>query len=180
MKNFLRFRTPALLAALIFSLAVSAFSQGPHSINLSGYEFRLGTPCTINDQAGKCGVKFGGWTGGGGDTTNGWTPFPGNKRGLWSADVNYIGSADFGATVYLQSGSLDLLFRHQNNIFGTVTGGTVTWPSSASVDTGCGPGVAQVSVLLTINGSSGAFDGCLHDLPAGTVLPPTIWGTLHY
>ena len=147
------------------------------STNLSAYEFLLGTPCTINDEAGKCGVSFGGWMGGTGPVANGWTPFPGNKQGLWDAEINYTGSPNFGSSVTVVSGTFDLYFKGSTAISGTVTGGSVTWPSSASDDSGCGDGVALVMVQVT-TGSPLTFRGCLHDLPAGSVIPPKIWGTL--
>lgn len=177
MKKLMGFRSICLFAALIFGLALPAAAQPP--VNLSGYEFRLGTPCTINGDAGKCGVQFGGWTGGSGQEADGWTPFPGNKQGLWKAEVNYTGSPDFGATVDLKSGSFDLFLKHRLPVSGTVTGGMVEWPADETDGSlGCGPGVAKVTVFLSIGGSPHEFDGCLHDLPAGTIIPPTIWGAL--
>jgi len=149
------------------------------STNLSAYEFLLGTSCTIAGEAGKCGVAFGGWTGGAGPVANGWAPFPGNKLGLWDADINYTGSPEFGGSVTIQSGSFDLFLKRQSPITGTVTGGNVTWPPSASDDIGCGEGVAVVLVSVTTESSGSLFfRGCLHDLPAGSVIPPKIWGTL--
>jgi hypothetical protein len=162
----------------VLALKFASTVRAQRSINLSGYEFLLGTSCSINGQAGKCGVEFGGWTGGSGPGPNGWTPFPGNKQGLWDAEINYTGSPDFGATVNLQSGSFDVLFKTGRTISGTITGGTVMWPAITDGtvgDLGCGTGVAIVSVNLNTGGS---FNGCLHDLPAGTVIPPTIWGKL--
>jgi hypothetical protein len=50
------------------------------------------------------------------------------------------------------------------------------WPASVSDNIGCGPGVATVALELT--GDASYFSGCLHDLPAGSVIPPKIWGTL--
>jgi hypothetical protein len=180
MKSLTRFGSISFFAALVLGLAFPAIAQGPPSIypiNLSGYEFRLGSPCTIGGSAGKCGVQFGGWTGGSGPVADGWTPFPGTRKGLWEAQVDYIGSADFGNTAYLQSGTFDLLFRHRPSISGTVVTGTVQWPSFGS-DIGCGTNVAKVTVQLLINSGNHYFNGCLHDLPAGTVIPPKIWGTL--
>ena len=172
----------AVLLAAMSGVVSQATAQGQRSTNLSGYEFLLGSPCQVNGLPGKCGVLFGGWTGGKGQEPVGWVPFPGTRQGLWEADVNYTGSPDFGSSVDLQSGTFDLLLKNRPSISGTVTGGTVEWPPLASngapQDIGCGIGVAKLTVYLTINGSSHSFDGCLHDLPAGTVIPPTIWGTL--
>jgi hypothetical protein len=36
--------------------------------------------------------------------------------------------------------------------------------------------VAVALVNLRFGGSSAAFNGCLHDLPAGTVIPAMVWG----
>ena len=169
----------AAAGAMALALGLAAVPPGPRSLNLSGYEFQLGTPCTINSQAGKCGVAFGGWTGGSGPVDGGWTPFPGTRKGLWEATIDYTGSPDFGSSVDVQSGSFDVLFKNRKTISGTVTSGTVTWPSSATGDLGCGAGVATVELSLS-SGAGGptSFQGCLHDLPAGTVIPPKIWGTL--
>lgn len=178
MKSLWRYGSRLFWAAAILGLAFPAIAQGP-SINLSGYEFQLGSPCSINGVAGKCGVAFGGWTGGGGQEPDGWTPFPGTRKGLWEAVVNYTGSPDFGATVELQSGTFDLLFKNRSALSGMVTGGTVEWPALGGVTApSCGTNVAKVTVFLTIGGTPHSFDGCLHDLPAGTVIPPKIWGTL--
>jgi hypothetical protein len=150
---------------------------------MSGYEFLLGHSCTIGGQPGTCGVQFGGWTGGGGSTAGGWTHFPGDGRGLWSATINYIGTASFGDgtnphSVTVIGGNYDVLFKTPvRNVFGAVTTGTVTWPPTSSSDVGCGIGVASVLIYLT--GGASSFQGCLHDLPAGSVIPPQIWGELN-
>jgi hypothetical protein len=136
----------------------------------------------INGQSGTCGVEFGGWTGGGGATANGWTHFPGNRLGLWKASVNYLGKAAFGGTVNLTSGSFDVLLTNGAAVIGTVTGGTVTWPVEGG-NSGCGVDIAKVSVSVTFSRGvmgPGSFQGCLHDLPAGSVIPPKIWGQLTF
>ena len=164
---------------MISALAIPARAQLTGSANLSGYEYQLGSPCTIGSAAGKCGVAFGGWTGGQGQEADGWTPFPGTRKGLWEAIVNYTGSPDWGQSVNIKSGTFDLFFKRHLSISGTVTGGTVVWPTEGGVtDPTCGTDVAKVTVFLTINNSPRTFDGCLHDLPAGTIIPPKIWGTL--
>jgi hypothetical protein len=89
--------------------------------------------------------------------------------------VSYTGNAAFGGTVYLVSGSFDVLYTNGKTISGTVTGGTVMWPK-AGESIGCGIDVAAVHADVTFRpGPKGAgyFQGCLHDLPAGTVIPPT-------
>jgi hypothetical protein len=158
------------------AMKFTAVVNAQPGINLSGYELLLGSNCMIDGQAGKCGVHFVGWTGGGGPIANGWTPFPGDRRGLWDAEINYIGSVNFGSAVELESGKFDVLFKTGQIITGNIDdGSTVTWPSMNS-DLGCGKNVAKV--IVTQNGNP-LFTGCLHDLPAGTVIPPTIWGTLY-
>jgi hypothetical protein len=89
-----RYAITAAVIALVFSFA--AASAAPLPVNVSDYEFLLGTNCTINGQSGTCGVEFGSWTGGGGPVASGWTPFPGTRQGLWKASVNYTGKAKFG------------------------------------------------------------------------------------
>lgn len=166
-----------MAAAFGFAPKAAAPSQLP--VNLSGYEFLLGTSCTIDGQPATCGVEFGGWTGGGGQVANGWTPFPGTDEGLWKASVDRTGTAAFGGTSNLVGGSFYVLFTNGTVISGKVDGGTVNWPATSTADIGCGTGVAKVSVDLSFKGGrAGTFQGCLHDLPAGSVIPPKIWGTL--
>jgi hypothetical protein len=170
-----QFAIAATAGAVAFSAAAA-----PRPVNLSGYEFLLGTNCTINGQAGTCGVAFAGWTGGRGPVPTGWTPFPGNDEGLWKATIDYVGKAEFNGQVELMGGSFDVLFTNGTTMTGKVTGGSVTWPV-AGHDTGCGTDVAAVSVTVAFRrpvAESGSFRGCLHDLPAGSVIPPKIWGTL--
>jgi len=169
-------RQSTLLVTVILGLVLAATLYAAPALNLSGYEFLLGTNCTIQAQAGTCGVQFGGWTGGGGQVAGGWTTFPGNRRGLWAASINYIGTANFDSQVIVVGGTYDVLFKNAKPRSGEVIGGTVTWPLNATTDAGCGPGVAIVS--LTLTGDATSFAGCLHDLPAGSVIPPQIWGTL--
>ena len=169
-----------VMALLPLALPVGAWANPPLPVNVSGYEFLLGTNCTIAGQSATCGVQFGGWTGGNGSVPNGWTPFPGTGQGLWKASVSYTGSAGFGATVHLVSGSFDVLYTNGKTISGTVTGGFVMWPSEGQ-PTSCGINVAVVHADVTFKPGPkgvGSFEGCLHDLPAGTVIPPQIWGTL--
>jgi len=177
MKNLNRFViTTLIMTAFAFAFLVVARAQP--SVDLSGYEFRLGRDCTIDGLPAKCDVQFGGWTGGGGPVAGGWTPFPGDDKGLWKAKVNYRGTVDFNSKVDILSGSFDVLFKNGSTVSGTVTGGTVEWPIEGD-NIGCGTDVATVSVSLTTKGGSTVFAGCLHDLPAGTVIPPKIWGRLY-
>jgi hypothetical protein len=169
-----RYAIPAV--ALAFSVAPASAAS---IAKVSGYEFLLGARCTINFQPGTCGVEFGGWTA---PVANGWTPFPGTRQGLWKASVSYTGRAAFGDTVTVVSGEFDLLFTNGTVVAGKVTGGTVEWPQvPVPGNIGCGTDVAkiQVNIMFTRGAvGSGSFQGCLHDLPAGTVIPPKIWGEL--
>lgn len=169
----------AAAASMALALGLAAMPPGSPSVNLSGYEFLLGTTCTIGTLSGKCGVSFVGWTGGSGAKPNGWTPLPGNHQGLWEATVNYTGAPNFNASVNVVSGTFDVLFKNRTKISGTVTGGTVEWPADQTTDIGCGDGVATVNLSLSTGGGPTNFQGCLHDLPAGTVIPPKIWGKLY-
>jgi hypothetical protein len=165
--------------ALAFGGVASAQSDKLPA-NLSGYELLLGSPCTINAQPGTCDAAFSGWVGGGGQTANGWTHFPGTGQGLWEAIVNYIGTPQFGGQVDVVSGSVNLLFTDGSVVSGNVTRGKVTWPQEGEA-TVCGTDVGVVTITIAFThgpAAGGTFKGCLHDLPAGTVTPPQIWGTL--
>ena len=171
----------AVTATTALALSIVAASAALLSpVKVSGYEYLLGTSCTINGQPATCGVQFGGWTGGRGQVANGWRPFPGNGHGLWKATANYTGKAAFGGQVNVLSGRFDLLFTSGKRVLGNVTGGSVRWPA-AGQSTVCGTEVAEVSLNIRYRvgaAGGGSFRGCLHDLPAGSVLPPKIWGTL--
>jgi hypothetical protein len=148
-------------------------------LNLSGVEFFAGHPCTIDGQHATCGAHFLGWSGGSGHVPNGWVAFPGDGKAVWEANIDYGGDAAFGKTINLSKGSrLELLLKKEKLLSETVTEGTVVWPLSATDDLGCGAGVAKVRALFTTKqGDPASFVGCLHDLPAGRVIPPKIWGT---
>jgi hypothetical protein len=167
------------IAVLILVLAAAANAQSP--INLSGYEIFRGIPCGHKGVTGKCGVKFAGWIGGGGPgpESTGWVPFPGTGQGVWSADISYVGSAGFGHLVSLSDGSMVITFADGTSVSGIVTTGSfVEWPPNSSTDSfGCGAGVAQVLVNLDTDDGAATFDGCLHDLPPGTAVPPKTWGS---
>jgi len=53
---------PYAITAAAIAVVSSASAAAPLPVNLSGYEFLLGTSCTINGQSATCGVAFGGWT----------------------------------------------------------------------------------------------------------------------
>jgi hypothetical protein len=61
-----------------------------------------------------------------------------------------------------------------------VTEATVVWPASTAANLGCGEGVAKlIAFFTTKHGAPACFVGCLHDLPAGSIIPPKIWGTFY-
>jgi hypothetical protein len=110
---------------------------------------------------------------------DGWTSFPGDGKAVWEADFNHRGKIDFGSTIDLFSGRLVLRVKRQTIVTEFVTHGTVVWPPSAISDLGCGEGMANVTVSFkSRHGRPASFVACLHDLPAGSVVPPKIWGTL--
>jgi len=148
-------------------------------LNLSGVEFFAGHPCMVDGQAATCEVHSVGWGGGSGHDANGWAPFPGDGNAVWEANVTYEGDVAFGKTVELVKGSrLELLLKGNKLLSEIVTEGTVMWPASTNDDLGCGGGVAKVHALFrTKQDAPASFVGCLHDLPAGSVVPPEIWGT---
>jgi hypothetical protein len=163
----------ATIALALGNLTASAASL---PVKVSGYELLLGTPCTIFGVNGTCGVAFSGWT----NNLGGWRPFPGNGQGLWKASANYIGSPGFGGSVHVVGGNFDLLFTDGTVVQGNVGSGTITWPAEGA-GIGCGIDVAKISVSIGFTHGvvgNGSFEGCLHDLPAGSVIPPKIWGTL--
>lgn len=181
------FRHFAIAVSITASSATSPLAITPASaatgvpLNVSGYEYSLGSNCWLGVTQATCGVQFGGWTGGSGPYANGWRGFPGDGHGLWKASVNYTGKAAFGATAKLAGGAFDVMLTNGLNVHGLVGGGSVVWPANQWTDAGCGPGVAVVraSVLYTRGVSGwGSFKGCLRDLPVGVSIPPKIWGTL--
>ena len=170
----------AATASTVLALSIVAASADLLPERVSGYEYFIGTPCTIEDQPATCDVQFAGWTGSGGQVANGWRPFPGNGLGMWTATIDYKGKPKFGGQVQLLDGNFDLLFADGKSVLGRVTGGTITWPA-AGQSTICGIEVAVVSINVRYRVGAtgrGLFQGCLHDLPFGSVVPPKIWGRL--
>ena len=72
----LRFVVVALMMVMVFAWKFAPGVKAQSSTNLSAYEFLLGSPCTIDGEAGKCGVSFGGWMGGGGPVAGGTVSWP--------------------------------------------------------------------------------------------------------
>jgi hypothetical protein len=172
----------ATAAFLVFGTKV-ARALDPPEVKVSGYEFFPGVPCTLDDsETATCGVTFGGWTGGNGATAGGWTPFPGNRKGFWWATIDRQGTAGFGSRVTIKGGTWKLLLRKGFTFFklsGVVLSGTVEWPPQGeNLDCGTNVGRVEAELLVTeLGGAPATFDGCLHDLPVGAIIPPRIWGT---
>jgi hypothetical protein len=153
------------------------------TLNVSGYELFPGIDCTLDNEPATCGVTFGGWTGGSGAVAGGWTRFPGNRHGFWAVTLDRQGTAAFGSIVNILSGTLTLALKADGTFLllsGSVSDGIVKWPPQGGT-LGCGIDVALVDVNLqitTLGNAPATFKGCLHDLPAGSIIPPPIWGTL--
>jgi hypothetical protein len=170
----------AATTTTVLVLGIAAASADLLPERVSGYEYFVGIPCTIESQAATCDVQFAGWTGSGGQVANGWRPFPGNGQGTWTAIIDYRGRPRFGGQVQLLDGNFDLMFADGQSVRGRVTGGTITWPVRGQ-SLICGTDVAVVSMNVRYRAGAegrGVFRGCLHDLPTGSVIPPKIWGRL--
>jgi|SRR5688572_21309101 hypothetical protein len=166
--------------AAVLGLGIVAAAADLLPVRVSGYEYFIGTSCTIDGQAATCDVQFAGWTGSGGQVPNGWRAFPGNGQGMWTATIDYKGRPRFGGQVTLLGGGFDLLFNDGKVVLGRVTGGTIVWPPAGQSSI-CGTEVAVVTMNVRYRVGAegrGVFRGCLHDLPFGSVLPPKIWGKL--
>jgi len=60
---------------------------------------------------------------------------------------------------------------------GKVLSGTVQWPIKGASFPECGVTNAAIATatLSVEGGGTATVAGCLHDLPAGDVIPPTVW-----
>ncbi len=169
-------------SALLLMLFGTAAAQ---TVPVSGYEIYLGHNCTVAGAPATCGATFTGWTG---ETSGGgWLAFPGTGKGVWSIQINYTGHPAFGGTtpqVTIVGGKWSFLFVNGLELRGKVISGTVTWPTdqNSSVDGSiCGPGVAVAQANMSlVGGKSATVAGCLHDIPAGTVIPPQEWGAFTF
>lgn len=182
--RFLRISRSVLLTCVLLGLTSGIVAaQGLNIVPVSGYEVYLGSNCKIASQAATCGATFTGWTGvvlpGGG-----WLPFPGTAQGAWLLQVNYLGKPAFGGSVHIIGGKWAFFYLNGTSLIGKVESGTVTWPADANAtvpESGCKAGEALAQAVLSIPGVTGAqLTGCLHDLPAGSVIPPTVWGAFSY
>jgi len=173
-------RFPLIARILFLAVASLPFlcrsAAAQHLTPVSGYEIYLGRNCTIAGLPATCGTTFTGWTGI--QSTGGFLPFPGTAQGFWSLRINYIGQPAFGGSVNVVGGNWSFLFFNGTSKHGTVLNGSVTWPADAnSTISGCNAGEAIAQANITVSGGTPtAVVGCLHDLPAGTVIPPTVWG----
>lgn len=167
-----------LLAIVCFSLRAAAAAQSLTPV--SGYEIYLGHNCIIGEAAATCGTTFTGWTGI--KSGGGFLPFPGTRKGTWSLRINYIGQPAFGGSVTVVGGRWSFLFFNGTIKHGTVPNGSVTWPANAtSTISVCKAGEALAEANITVAGGSPTIvAGCLHDLPAGSVIPPTVWGAFGF
>jgi hypothetical protein len=180
----MRFFVTRLVLSAIPAVLLCGAAAAQGVTPVSGYEIYLGRNCMIGEEAGTCGTTFTGWTGI--KPAGGWLPFPGSGKGVWSLQINYTGQPAFGGDtpqVTVKSGSYSFLFF--NGIFkhGSVLSGSVTWPiddSHSVPSTICGTGEAFAQATITVPGGQSAIVGCLHDLPAGTVIPPTVWGAFDF
>ncbi len=169
----------AVTATTALALSIVAASADLLPERVSGYEYFIGIPCTIDGQAATCDVQFAGWTGSGGQVADGWREFPGNGQGTRTAIIDYKGKPKFGGQLQLLDGNFNLLFADGQSVLGRVTGGTITWPAAGQSSI-CGLEVAVVSMNVRYRRGAtgrGLFRGCLHDLPAGSVIPPKIWAS---
>jgi hypothetical protein len=177
-----------LMLVAVSLVATIATAAAQIVVPVSGYEIYLGHSCTVAGApalSATCGATFTGWTG---ETINGgWLAFPGTGKGVWSIQINYIGHPAFGGTtpqVTVVGGQWSFLFVNGLILSGKVVNGTVTWPVDqySSVEGfSCGPGVAVAQANLTlVGGKSASVSGCLHDIPAGTVIPPKEWGAFTF
>jgi len=177
MPFLLNVRSLALVSALLIVLGGTALAS-PQPV--SGYEIFLGYNCTIKGEAATCGATFSGWTGGTGQNSGGWVPFPGTGLGTWSIRVNYTGQPAFGSSVNIVGGTWSFLLFNSTFLHGKVVSGTVTWPEEGT-SSACGLNVAVAEANLSVaGGSTTSVTGCLHDLPKGSVIPPQIWGTFTF
>lgn len=100
--------------------------------------------------------------------------------GHWVFSVDRVGQAGLGSAVSLVGGRW--FWQQADNAihYGRVLGGSVQWPPGLASDLGCGPGVAIVTVNLSVTGQAtgGTFTGCLDDTHIPHVFPPKVWGTL--
>lgn len=164
----------AVIVFVLLFLNASRVWADLDPVNVAGYEAFPGLPCQSDDEDRTCGVRFYGWLGGEGAVPDGWLAYTGKGRVV--VRINYVGQPGFGSQVTITDGTWRLA-DHGPLDSGTMTSGTVTWPT-AEEDMGCGVGIATVEAALA-DGEFSRFTGCLHDFDVndGVAIPPKIWGT---
>jgi hypothetical protein len=180
------------VVALVLGLgsASLAFAQGTHQTCLSGFEVSAGSDAgggvttgvtfvgidNSPEEDGSPNLACDSWT------TNG-------NGGVWTAKIDRVGNAGIpDGYVTVVGGRWFWLDGDDRLHAGRVVGGYVIWPSALNVEvpnSGCGLGVAQFKIMLSVRGPShaGSFGGCLDDTHLDptrppVVFPPRIWGTL--
>ena len=177
------------VAALALSGASLAFAHGSHKTCLSGVEVSAGSDAGNGVTAGVTFVGIdnrpqedGGPSPAACDrwTTN-------SNGGAWTATIDRVGHAGIGGNVTVVGGRWFWLNDADRFHAGRVLGGWVVWPKVLEEDIGCGPGVAQFNITLSVQSlfqnQSGTFIGCLDDTHLDItrqpfVFPPHIWGAL--
>lgn len=168
-----RRRAMAVAVAGLLGLGAwaNALAHGEHTTGVSGLELFPGV------KAGEVtkGVLFSGPTNAVCDC---WTTT--DNGGTWVAAVDRVGHAGLGSAIAVVGGRW--FWEQGNDIvhFGRILGGSAQWPADLTTDLGCGPGVAQFFVTLSVSGQTagGTLTGCLDDTHVPFVFPPKIWGTL--
>ena len=166
-----------LAPVIAIAIAIGGCASKPEprlSYGLSGYEIFPGN----SSGSSVSGAIFSGWT------HESESPWQGasSTGGTWSVSADYTGKPGLGSAVKITGGRWFLTVG-EAVIPGSVTGGTIVWPSllnSELLEYGCGQGVGYVTVsLTTIDGRKGSLAGCLDDTHVflGT-FPPKLWGTL--
>jgi hypothetical protein len=167
---------PLLVVAIALGGCAGAKKPPSASYSLSGYEISPGQ----RDGSRTNGALFSGWT----HAEKAKWEGDSNPGSLWSVSANYSGRPGIGGSASLTGGRW-LLTDGDAVIVGTITGGTITWPSSLTTELsgrGCGQGIGHMNVnVSTKDGRAGKMIGCLDDthIHHGT-FPPKVWGTLTF
>jgi hypothetical protein len=123
-----------------------------------------------------CGATFAGWTGGGTMGELSW------QRPGHPVDPNQLhGTSGVAGPSNLVGGKWNFLFVNGLELRENVVRGTVTWPDEGSP--GCDNEVNAASLQATLTvayGGNPTIAGCLHDVPAGAGIPPTVWDFFNF
>lgn len=171
----------SFLVAIAFALAGGSFSlaHGASITALSGNEFFNG----VRSGNITVGATFAGLTTHGDGTS--WHPAASNSGGLWAVSANYVGFPGIVPgtenSVTVIGGTWFLEGADGTTQTGNILSGSVSWPATLHANIGCRPGIAKLTVaisLLNSNQQAGVINGCLDDTHLDKVFPPKIWGTL--